>query len=397
VAEARAACRNVEIALVLMQFIPYGHQSIDEEDIKAVVEVLKGDWITTGPNVEEFEKELANYVGAEHAIAVNSGTSALDIAVGCLGLGPGSEVITTPFTFVASSNCLLYNNLKPVFADIDPKTFNIDPEKIKEKITPKTKAILYVDYAGQPCRIDEIKEIAAEHDLSLIEDAAHALGAEYKGKRVGSFADVTEFSFHPVKHITTGEGGAVTTDNEELAEKMRMLRNHGMDKSVKDRFGKDAGYVYDIRMLGRNYRITDFQCALGLKQLEKIGGFLKKREAVVEAYNERLPNIEGITIPYVKEDVKHSWHLYNILLDKNLNRDKFFKLMRTKGIGVNVLYIPIHKFSLYAKLGYDGEGLQNTSDIYSRIINLPLHQELSKEDLDRICSAVEECIGECKG
>lgn len=368
--------------------IPYGRHSIDEDDIRAVEEVLKSDFLTTGPKVAEFEKMLGGYVGAKHCAAVNSGTSALDIAVGALELPVGSEIITTPFTFVASSNCILYNNCRPVFADIDAKTYNIDPEQIRKKITPKTKAIIYVDYAGQPCEIDSIKEIAEEKDLYLIEDACHALGAEYKGMRVGSFADMTVFSFHPVKHITTGEGGAVTTENEEFHSRMKLLRNHGMDKTSSER----TGYLYDMKVLGRNYRITDLQCALGISQLRKIGNFLKRREGLAKLYNEGLGGAKGVTIPYVRSDVRHAWHLYTILLEKGKDRDKFFYGMRARGIGVNVHYIPAYKFSYYKQFGINPKDFPNTEDIYSRIITLPMFQGMSDEDCERVIAAVKESI-----
>jgi UDP-4-amino-4,6-dideoxy-N-acetyl-beta-L-altrosamine transaminase len=380
-----------------MSFIPYGRQWIDEDDIKAVEEVLKGDWITTGPKVEEFEHKLASYVGAKHAIAVNSGTSALDIAVACLGIEPGSEVITTPFTFVASSNCLIYNNLKPVFADIEPDSFNINPNEIEKKITSKTKGILYVDYAGQPCKIKELKEIAEKHELYLIEDAAHAIGAEYKGKKVGSFADVTEFSFHPVKHITTGEGGAITTDDDGYAKKLRMLRNHGMDKSAKERFGNKAGYSYDIKILGRNYRITDFQCALGISQLGKLEKFLKQRKEIVKLYNKKLAGIEGIELPKESENCRHAWHLYTILLKKGLDRDEFFTKMREKNIGVNVHYIPVYRFSYYKeRFDINERGYPVTNEVFSRILTLPLFSKMKEEEVDNVVAAVKQTVEEMK-
>lgn len=372
--------------------IPYGLHSIDKDDIQAVMEVLKGDWITTGPKVEEFERALASYVNAKHAVAVNSGTSALDIAVGALELPTGSEIITTPFTFVASSNCILYNNCKPVFADINPKTYNIDPKEIKKKITDKTKAIIYVDYAGQPCDIDEIREIAEDNELYLIEDAAHAIGAEYKGKKVGSFADMTVFSFHPVKHITTGEGGAVTIDNEEFYEKLKMLRNHGMDKSVKERFGPNAGYRYDVKMLGKNYRITDFQCALGLSQLKKLDSILKRREEIVKKYNEKFSELHEVTIPFVKPDARSAWHLYTILLDRKIDRDKFFSSMRSKSIGVNVHYIPVYHFSYYKKFGITSGNYPNTEEVFSRIITLPLYPAMTEENIKAVVEATKESI-----
>ncbi|MBU1165636.1 UDP-4-amino-4,6-dideoxy-N-acetyl-beta-L-altrosamine transaminase [Candidatus Micrarchaeota archaeon] len=380
--------------------IPYGKQEIDQSDIDAVIQTLKGDWITSGPKIDEFEKAIAEYVGAKHAVAVNSGTSALDIAVGALELPEGSEIITTPFTFVATSNCILYNGCKPIFADIDLKTYNIDPDEIRKKITKKTKAIIYVDYAGQPCDIDEIREIAQEHDLKLIEDAAHAIGAEYKGKKVGSLADMTEFSFHPVKHITTGEGGIVTSNNEELVKKMRMLRNHGMDRSLRERLGPNASYAYDIKTLGRNYRITDIQCALGYSQLKKLDGIIEKRTRIAAAYAKAFDEMDGITTPFVKNDVKHAWHLYTILLDKGMDRDKFFNEMRTREIGVNVHYIPIYMFSYYKKLegaAMDKNNFPNTNDVFSRIITLPLYPGLETIEIEKVVNAVRECTNSDKG
>ncbi len=373
-----------------MKAIPYGLHSLDEEDVRAVVEVLKGNWITTGPKVDEFEKRLSDYVGAKHSIAVNSGTSALDIAVASLELPEGSEIITTPFTFVASSNCILYNGCRPVFADINPKTYNIDPEKIKEKITEKTKAILYVDYAGQPCDIASIKEIAEEKGLYLIEDASHALGAEYRGKKIGTFADITVFSFHPVKPITTGEGGATVTDNKEFAKRMRMLRNHGIDKTHSER----ATYHYDMKLLGRNYRLTDLQCALGISQLGKLDSFIKRRNEIADAYNSELKDTEGIAVPYVSKDVKHGWHLYTILLDKKISRDGFFKQMKEKNIGVNVHYIPIYHFAYYSRFSIDRNDFPVTEDIYSRIVTLPLFPKMNGDEVNSVARAVKETIGE---
>lgn len=373
-----------------MKNIPYGLHSIDEEDVSAVSEVLKGGWLTTGPKVSEFEKALCGYVGAKHAVAVNSGTSALDISVAALELPEHCEIITTPFTFVASSNCILYNNCKPVFADIDSKTYNIDPDQIKKKITEKTKAILYVDFAGQPCEMDEIKEIAEKHGLYLIEDACHALGAEYKGKKVGTFADISVFSFHPVKPITCGEGGAAITQNGELFEKMKMLRNHGMNKGPSER----EGYRYDVRFLGRNYRITDIQCALGISQLGKLDEFIKKRNGIAGIYRRELENVDGVTVPHVLQHVKHGWHLYTILLDKKINRDEFFRRMKEKNIGVNVHYIPVYKFTYYSKFNINSSDFPVTEDIYSRIVTLPIFPKMKDEEVSDVIKAVKETIGE---
>ena len=373
-----------------MDFIPYGTQWIDDDDINEVVKVLKSDWITTGPKIKEFEDALCSYLGCRHCVAVNSGTSALDIAVQSLDLPKGSEVITTPFTFVATSNAIIYNGLKPVFADICSDTFNIDPEDIRRKITKNTKAIIYVDYAGQPCDIKAIREIADEFDLYLIEDACHAIGAEYDGNKVGNFADLTIFSFHPVKHITTGEGGAVVTDDEGLYERLSLLRSHGIDKDAQDRYGPDASWAYDMKCLGRNYRITDFQAALGISQLKKLDGFIDKRNELALRYQELLGEVDGVTLPVIKGNVRHAWHLYTILLDKSINRDEFFKYMRSANIGVNLHYIPVYRHSYYVEnFGFDAGDFLVTEDVFKRIITLPLFPRMEIEQLEYVVEKIK--------
>ena len=379
------------------KFIPYGHQWIDEDDIEEVIKVLKSDWITTGPKIAEFENALCSYIGTKYAVAVSSGTSALDIAVQTLNLPAGSEVITTPFTFVGTSNAILYNNLKPVFADIEKGTRNINSEEVRKKITDKTKALIYVDYAGQPCYIKELKEIADEHDLFLIEDACHAIGAEYKNKKVGNFADMTVFSFHPVKHITTGEGGAVVTNNKEFYERLNMQRNHGIDKSALDRFGPEAGWAYDLKLLGRNYRITDFQAALGISQLKKLEEFLGRRAEIVKMYNEAFEAISEIETPVVLPYVKPAWHIYTVLLNR-INRDEFFSKMREKGIGVNVHYIPIYRFSYYQEqFDIDPTGFPVTEEVFNKIITLPLFPIMKDNESFYVVEAVKKAIVGMKG
>ena len=280
------------------KMIPYGRQTIEEDDIQAVVDVLRSDYLTTGPKIAEFEKMVADYVGAKYAVAISNGTSALHAACFAAGIQPGDEVITTPLTFAASSNCVLYCGGTPVFADVDPKTYNIDPEDIRRKITDKTKAIIAVHLAGQPCDMDEIHKIAKEHDLIVIEDGAHALGSVYKGKKVGTLSDMTTFSFHPVKPITTGEGGMIVTDNEEFYQKMMLFRSHGITRDENLMTRNDGPWFYQQLDLGYNYRITDIQCALGCSQMKKLDRFLALRKEIVARYNEAFADCENIVTPY---------------------------------------------------------------------------------------------------
>ena len=358
--------------------IPYGRQTIEDDDINAVVEVLKSDYLTTGPKIAEFEKSVADYVGAKYAVAISNGTSALHAACFAAGIGPGDEVITTPITFAASSNCVLYCGGTPVFADIDPKTYNIDPDNIREKITDKTKAIIAVHLAGQPCDMDEIHKIAKENNLIVIEDGAHALGSVYKGKKVGSLSDMTTFSFHPVKPITTGEGGMIVTDNEEFYKKMVLFRSHGItrDKTMMTR--NDGPWFYQQFDLGFNYRITDIQCALGCSQMKKLDRFLAKRKEIVLRYNEAFADCENIVTPYQMPETESGWHLY-IVQVKNCDRKQTFEALRDKGIGVNVHYIPVYMHPYYQEHGYKDVHCKNAEEVYSHIISLPLYPGLTEE------------------
>ena len=378
------------------KFLPYGTQWIDQKEIEEVVDSLKSSWITTGPKMRLFEEKFKNLTGSKFAIAVNSGTAALHIATSSINIKPGDEVITTPMTFVASANCVVYRGGIPVFADIKKDTYNIDPNEIKKKITPKTKAIIPVHFAGQPCDMDEIMEIAEENNLYIIEDAAHAVDARYKGKNIGSLSDLTAFSFHPVKNITTAEGGMVTTNNDELNEKLLMFRTHGINKDANKRFGKTGDYYYDMKYLGFRYNLSELHASLGIQQLAKLKEFQKRRREIVEIYNRELQDIEEIILPFKKKDVQHSWHLYIIQLDLEklkVNRDHIFHALREENIGVNVHYIPVHYHSYYKnKFGLKKGNLPNVEGIFPRILTIPLFPKMNDNDVYDVINAIEKVI-----
>lgn len=369
--------------------IPYGRQTIEDDDIQAVVDVLKSDYLTTGPKIAEFEQIVADYVGAKYAVAISNGTSALHAACFAAGIGPGDEVITTPLTFAASANCVLYCGGTPVFADVDARTYNIDPEDIKRKITDKTRAIIAVHLAGQPCDMDEIHSIAREHNLVVIEDGAHALGSVYKGKKIGSLSDMTTFSFHPVKPITTGEGGMIVTDNESLYKKLLLFRSHGItrDDSLMNR--NDGPWFYQQLDLGYNYRITDIQCALGCSQMKKLDRFLKRRKEIVARYNEAFAGCNNIVTPYQLPETESGWHLYIVQIKKH-DRKKVFETLRECGIGVNVHYIPVYMHPYYQKHGYENVHCRNAEEVYSHIISLPLYPGLSIEQQEYVIRTLKD-------
>ena len=376
-----------------MKMIPYGKQTIEQDDIQAVVDVLKSDFLTTGPKIAEFEQTVADYVGAKYAVAISNGTSALHAACFAAGIGPGDEVITTPLTFAASANCVLYCGGTPVFADVDPKTYNIDPEDIRRKITDRTKAIIAVHLAGQPCDMDAIHSIAREHGLIVIEDGAHALGSVYKGKKVGSLSDMTTFSFHPVKPITTGEGGMIVTDNEEFYKKMALFRSHGITRDDSMMTRNDGPWFYQQFDLGYNYRITDIQCALGCSQMKKLDRFLARRKEIVARYNEAFADCDNIITPYQLSDTESGWHLY-IVQVKNCDRRQVFETMRENGIGVNVHYIPVYMHPYYQEHGYENVHCANAEEIYSHIISLPLYPGLTSEQQDYVIDTLKSLCGE---
>lgn len=373
--------------------IPYGKQTIEQDDIQAVVDVLQSDFLTTGPKIAEFEQTVADYVGAKYAVAISNGTSALHAACFAAGIRPGDEVITTPLTFAASANCVLYCGGTPVFADVDPKTYNIDPEDIRRKITDRTKAIIAVHLAGQPCDMDAIHSIAREHGLIVIEDGAHALGSVYKGKKVGSLSDMTTFSFHPVKPITTGEGGMIATDNEDFYKKMVLFRSHGITRDDSIMTRNDGPWFYQQFDLGYNYRITDIQCALGCSQMKKLDRFLARRKEIVARYNEAFADCDNIITPYQLSDTESGWHLY-IVQVKNCDRRQVFENMREKGIGVNVHYIPVYMHPYYQEHGYENVHCANAEEIYSHIISLPLYPRLTSEQQDYVIDTLKSLCEE---
>ena len=371
-------------------YIPYGRQSIDENDIQAVVGVLRSDYLTTGPKVSEFERQVAAYVGTKYAVAVCNGTAALHIACLAAGITEGDEVITTPVTFAASSNCVLYCGGTPVFADIDADTYNICPEEIEKKITRKTKAVIPVHFAGQPCDMDAVAGIAKEHGLIVIEDAAHALGASYKGKKVGGLSsDMVCFSFHPVKPITTGEGGMVVTDSQELYQRLLLFRSHGITRDAGLMTENQGAWYYQQLELGYNYRITDISCALGISQLAKLEPFLERRRQVAKNYDGAFQGIEGIKIPKQLPGCESGWHLYMAqFLGKD--RKEVFDRLREAGVGVNVHYIPVYKHPYYQKHGYAGCCCPNAEAFYSRAVSLPIFPGLTEKEQDYIIEKIEE-------
>jgi len=378
------------------RLLPYGHQRIDEEDIKAVIEVLRSDWITTGPKVAEFEEAFAGYIGSKYAVSFSSGTAALHGASFAAGLGPGDEAITTPMTFCATANCVLYQGAKPVFADICLDTLNIDPDEIARRITPRTKAILPVDYAGHPPDLEPILELARRHGLVVIEDACHALGAKYGGRRVGSISHMTVFSFHPVKNITTGEGGMVATGDAKLARRLRMFRNHGIDSDARERQA-NGHWSYEMVALGYNYRLTDIGCALGISQLRKLEPNLARRRQIANQYTAVFQDIAGVVPPAARPEVIPAWHLYPIRLDLSklrVDRSEIFRALRAEGLGVNVHYIPVHLHRYYRdQFGYRGGEYPVAERAYENLISLPIFHGMRDQDIGDVIEAVTKVMG----
>lgn len=379
--------------------LPYGRQCLFQEDIDAVVSVLSSDWLTTGPKVPEFEKKFANVVQAKDAVAVSNGTAALHTAVYALGLHPGDEVIVPPMTFAASANCVVYLGARPIFADVDPETLLIDPEKIEDKITPRTRAVIAVDFAGQPCDYDRIWEIAEKHDITVIDDACHALGGSYKHRPVGTLAMLNAFSFHPVKNITTGEGGMITTDDRNFAKRMRLFRNHGITTDHRQR-EQQGSWFYEMVDLGYNYRLTDIQCALGISQLNHLSKWISRRQEIAKQYISAFRQIPGVQPLKVRQEVSHAYHLFVIQLDhdqlKECDRTFIFQALRAEGIGVNVHYIPVHLHPYYKKQYGTHLGQCPVAEAaYTRILSLPIFPQMTDGDVRDVVTAVDKVIQAC--
>jgi len=400
-----------------LEIIPYGRQSIDEEDISAVTEVLKSDAITQGTKVKEFQSSLCTTTDSAHSVVVNSGTSALHIACLAAGVCQGDEVVTSPNTFVASANCAVYCGAKPVFADIDPRTYNVTAEEIEKKITEKTKAVIPVHFAGQSCDMEAIQKVvhAAEkrhgQKIFIIEDASHALGSVYRETKVGScaYSDMATMSFHPVKHITTGEGGVVFTNDEKIKRQLSYFRSHGITNDPEELTYKDNAFetgddgnkekktwYYEQNCLGYNYRITDIQCALGLSQLKKLDQFCDKRRKIVNLYNEAFKGVDGITIPLEEVHCQSNYHLYVLLIDFKkigVSRNEFMGQLRCKGIQTQVHYIPVHTQPYYRNnFGTNLGDCPQAEKYYEQCLSIPLHPQLTKEDMNNVIASIKELV-----
>ncbi|HKX35259.1 MAG TPA: UDP-4-amino-4,6-dideoxy-N-acetyl-beta-L-altrosamine transaminase [Rhizorhapis sp.] len=375
-----------------LPFLPYGKQEISDADVKAVVEALCSGWLTTGPRVSEFENAFANWCGASQGVAVNSGTAALHAAMRAIQLKPGEEVIVPAITFAASANAAVYEGGVPVFADVEPDTLLIDPVSVARKVTPKTRAIVAVDYAGQPADYDALRALAQDRNIALIADACHAPGATYKGRKAGTLADISCFSFHPVKHLTTCEGGMALTDDAGMAAHMRRFRNHGIDSDHRSR-EKSGTYAYDMRELGYNYRLPDVQCALGLAQLARLSGWVAARQHIAGLYDQALAGMAQVTPLKTHKDRSHAYHLYVVKLAEGIDRDRVFAGLRADGIGANVHYAPVHLHSFYQERGY-GPGIAPVAESISRqLLTLPLFPAMTAADVQRVVTALAKAIG----
>ncbi len=372
--------------------IPYCQALIEEDEINEVIDTLKYGWLTMGPKTLKLEKLLAKYLGAKHVVVVSSCTAAMHLSLIALGIGKGDEVITTPFTFVSTANVIIQAGAEPVFVDIKKDTYDIDPEQIKKAITPRTKAIMPVHYAGQPCDIEAILDIAKKHNLFVIEDAAHAIGAEYKNKKIGTFGTTTCFSFYATKNMTTCEGGAIATNNSKIADKIRILRLHGMDRDAWKRYSEKGSWYYEIKDCGWKYNLIDMQAAIGIHQLKKLDKFNRIRRRYAKIYNEGFKKIKKITIPHERLNIKHVYYLYPILVD-GYDRKEFIKKMQKRGIGCSVHFIPLHLHPFYkSRFGFKKGDFPNSEWVYKREVSLPLYPKMKEEDLRYVIENVKKIL-----
>lgn len=370
-------------------FLPYGRQEIADPDIQAVVEALSSDWLTTGPRVARFEQAFAAFCGAREGVAVNSGTAALHCAMRALKLAPGDEVIVPAITFAASANAVLYEGATPVFADVEPDTLLVDRASVASKITPRTKAIVAVDYGGQPADYDALRDLG--EGIAIVADACHSPGATYKGRKTGTLGDISCFSFHPVKHLTTCEGGMALTQKGDLAQHMRQFRNHGIDSDHRAREAKGA-HAYDMAELGYNYRLSDLQCALGLAQLSRLPDWIHARQAIAGWYQDALARVPGVIPLRTHPDRTNAYHLYVVRLVDEIDRDAVFSALRAAGIGANVHYAPVYLHSFYRRRGYD-RGIAPVAEAASRqILTLPMFPAMQRSDVDRVATTLANAV-----
>jgi dTDP-4-amino-4,6-dideoxygalactose transaminase len=381
----------------MRDFIPFAQPFFGKEEKKEMLETLDSGWATLGPRTKQFEEQFAHYVGAKYAIGVTSCTAAIHLSLVASGIGPGDEVIVPIFTFTATSNPIIHVGAKPIFVDIEPDTFNIDVEKIEEKITKKTKAIIPVHYGGQPVNLAKIKAIAKKHNLTVIEDAAHAIGTTYKGKMIGSHSEYVCFSFHPIKNISTGDGGMITTNSSRIADHLSQLRLHGMSKDAWKRHSAAGSWKYDITEPGFKYNMFDIQAALGIQQLKKHEKFLKTRKEYAHIYDKAFSKTPEIIIPYIQKGIRHAYNLYTIQVETkklSIDRDKIVDELKKKGIGVSVYFIPLHYFTFYKKMGYKKGDFPIAESVFEKIISLPLYPKMTKEELNYISKTLINLIEE---
>ncbi len=377
--------------------LPYGRQSIDDDDVAAVVEVLRSDWLTTGPAVPAFEQALAELTGAREAVVVSSGTAALHAAMHVLGVGPGDEVIVPTLTFAASANCVVYQGATPVFADVDADTLLVDPASVEARLSPRTRAVIAVDFAGQPCDYPALRRLTAPRGIALVADACHALGAADRGVPVGRLADLTALSFHPVKHITTAEGGALVTDDPERARRARVFRNHGITTDHRER-ERTGTWTYDMVTLGFNYRLSDLQCALGRSQLRRLRSWVERRRELARRYDEALRGVAGVRPLSTREGAEHSHHLYVVQLAEPEARDGVLAALRAQGIGANVHYRPVHLHPFYRERLATTVGLCPVAEtVWRQLISLPMFPAMQDADVERVTVALREALARAGG